>query len=143
MQITSRQLKLTGMFLFLLGLVSGLMMTLLKNPRMGLAAHLEGVMNGMFLVVAGIIWEEITLSVRLKKWCSFSLLYGCFANWFFTLLSAIWGTSKMTPVAGAGFSGATLPENLVAAGFVSVALTMVFSLVLIIYGLSRKEETAS
>ena len=51
----SRTLKMLGMLLFLLGLITGFAMTNFKNPRMGLAAHVEGVMNCTFLVAAGLI----------------------------------------------------------------------------------------
>ena len=37
------------MALFLAGLLTGLVEQEFANPRMGLAAHLEGVMNGAFL----------------------------------------------------------------------------------------------
>ena len=46
----------------------------------------------------------------------------------------------MTPISGAGYVGSINQENLVTAGLVSVGLTMVFSLVIIIYGLRGKEE---
>ena len=42
-----------GMFLFLLGLLTGFVETKFANVRMGLAAHLEGVMNGIFLLALG------------------------------------------------------------------------------------------
>ena len=41
------------MLLFLLGLITGLVVQQLENPRMGLAAHLEGLMNGTFLLALG------------------------------------------------------------------------------------------
>lgn len=135
---TSRKLKMLGMLLFLLGLLSGFAVMGLKNPRMGLAAHLEGVMNGTFLVLAGIIWNDLLLSEKTQKVALFTLLYGTFANWFFTLLSAIWGTSKMTPLSGAGFSGSGMQENIVSAGLISIGLTMVISLILLVYGLRKK-----
>ncbi len=141
--MTPGKLKMSGMILFLLGLLTGLMIMFLKNPRMGLAAHLEGVFNGVFLVVAGIIWDEIKVSARLKMLCWVSLLYGTFANWFFTLLSAIWGTSKMTPLSGSGYSGSTFQESVISAGLISVAITMIFSLVVIIYGLREKVSRSS
>ena len=56
-----RQLLWHGMFLFLLGLLVGFVEQEFRNPRMGLAAHLEGVMNGTFLVALGAIWNEIGL----------------------------------------------------------------------------------
>ena len=134
----SRKLKMLGMVLFLLGLLSGFAIMGLKNPRMGLATHLEGVMNGTFLVLAGIIWNDLLLSEKAQKIALFTLLYGTFANWFFTLLSAIWGTSKMTPLSGAGFSGSGMQENVVSAGLISIGLTMVISLILLVYGLRKK-----
>ncbi|MBP6287989.1 MAG: hypothetical protein KTQ13_09305 [Ferruginibacter sp.] len=135
---TSRRLKMLGMLLFLLGLLTGLLIMEMKNTRMGLAAHLEGIMNGTFLVVAGFVWNELRISAGLRKTVFWTLLYGTFVNWLFTLLSAILGTSRMTPISGAGYSGTELNENLVSAGLVTVALTMVFSLAVIIYGLRGK-----
>jgi len=48
METTKRQLMWYGMFLFLLGLVTGLVEQRFTNVRMGLSAHLEGVINGIF-----------------------------------------------------------------------------------------------
>jgi len=69
---TKRRLLWHGMFLFLLGLLTGFAEQSFSNPRMGLAAHLEGVMNGTFLVVLGAIWAEVRLSSKRK--------YGCLQN---------------------------------------------------------------
>ena len=55
---------------------------------MGLAAHLEGVMNGIFLVALGAIWAEVRLSARLEAAAYWSALYGTCANWAFTTLAA-------------------------------------------------------
>jgi hydroxylaminobenzene mutase len=135
-----RKLKMLGMLLFLLGLITGFLLTDLKNPRMGLAAHLEGVMNGIFLVVAGLIWTDLNISKALKKITFGTVIYGTYVNWFVTLLAAQFGTSKMTPITGNGFIGTPLHEQIVTAGFISVGLTMVFSLLIIIYGLRTIKE---
>ncbi|MDZ7719346.1 MAG: hypothetical protein U5K72_11075 [Balneolaceae bacterium] len=108
------------------------------NPRQGLAAHLEGVMNGMFLVIAGFVWSELMLSQRFRNVLYWTLLYGTFANWGFTIVGAIFGTSETTPIAGAGYSGTELQETIVSAGLLTVGLTMVFSLIVIVYGLRGK-----
>jgi (hydroxyamino)benzene mutase len=42
-----------GRFLFLLGLFTGFAEPHFLNMRMGLAAHLEGVLNGIFLLASG------------------------------------------------------------------------------------------
>jgi len=50
-----------GMFLFLLGLLTGFGESSFANVRMGLAAHLEGVMNGIFLLALGSAWTQLRL----------------------------------------------------------------------------------
>jgi hydroxylaminobenzene mutase len=48
-----------GMFLFLIGLVTGLNERRFTNMRMALSAHLEGVMNGIFRIAVGAIWRQV------------------------------------------------------------------------------------
>lgn len=134
----SRKLKMLGMFLFLLGLITGFFTASLKNPRMGLAAHLEGVMNGTFLIAAGMIWNDLKLLKNLKSAAYWTLIYGTFVNWLITLIAAYSGTYAMSPVTGHGFMGTPSQENFVNAGFISVGLTMVFSVATMTYGLRGK-----
>lgn len=61
-QITSRRLMRLGVILFILGLLTGLAIPMLTNPRMGLSSHLEGVMNGTFLLVLDLICNKLRLS---------------------------------------------------------------------------------
>jgi len=61
----SKWLLFLGVLLFLLGLLIGLLIPMMTNPRMGLSAHLEGIMNGMFLVILGLIWNKLRLN---GKW---------------------------------------------------------------------------
>jgi hydroxylaminobenzene mutase len=68
------------MFLFLLGLLTGFVERSFKNPRVGLAAHLEGVMNGTFPVALGAIWTTMRLSPRLKRAAYWSGLCGTYAD---------------------------------------------------------------
>ena len=51
----SDRLLFLGMLLFLIGLVFALFIPMMANPRMGLSAHLEGVLNGLFLLILGLI----------------------------------------------------------------------------------------
>ena len=50
-----------GIILFLAGLLTGFVIPLMANPRVGLSSHLEGVMNGLLLVALGVIWPRLTL----------------------------------------------------------------------------------
>jgi len=125
------------MILFLLGLLTGFFTANFRNPRMGLSAHMEGILNGIFLVIAGIIWDELRISKSLGTITFTTLIYGTFINWLTTLFAAYLGTSKITPVTGAGFHGTDVQEQFVTGGFISVGLTMMFSLIVIIYGLRK------
>jgi hydroxylaminobenzene mutase len=64
---TNRSLMWHGMCLFLIGLLTGFAEQRFANMRMGLAAHLEGVMNGTFLVALGAVWTEVRLSPSTKR----------------------------------------------------------------------------
>lgn len=140
MHIESRaaQYLLTaGALLFLLGLLGGFAIPDMANPRMGLSAHLEGVLNGMFLMVAGLAWSRLRLSSRLSALAFGLLLYGAFANWLFITLAAIFGTIALTPIAGAGHTGSAWQESLVAAGLISVGVAMVLGGALLVLGFYR------
>jgi len=139
MRASNRQLMWHGMLLFLLGLVTGFLEQRFANMRMGLAAHLEGVMNGTFLIALGAIWNEVRLSRVGKVAASGTLLYGTYGNWLTTMLAAIFGTAANTPIAAAGHSGRPWEERFIAAGFLSVAIAMVASAVLVLWGLWERE----
>lgn len=127
------------MLLFLLGLVTGLVVPAMTNPRAGLAAHLEGVMNGIFLVVVGLAWPEIRLSERLGRLVAGLLLVGSYANWAATTASAVLGTSKGTPIAGAGFTAGPVAEHAVYATLVVVALAMLVASIGLVIGAWRRK----
>ena len=135
MQDIKRRLIWHGMFLFLLGLLTGLVETQFANPRMGLAAHLEGVMNGMFLVALGAAWLEVKLSPALSGTAYWSALYGTYANWAVTTLAAVLGTGAMSPITAPGRTAVPWQESLITAGFMSVGLTIIAAIVLVLWGL--------
>jgi len=126
------------MFLFLLGLITGLLETQFANPRMGLAAHLEGVINGIFLVALGAIWHRVQLSPVLNRSAYWTALYGTYANWGVTTLAAIFGTGALSPVTAAGRSAQPWQETLITLGFVSVSLAILAAAILVLWGLRKK-----
>ncbi|GJM10593.1 MAG: hydrogenase [Lysobacteraceae bacterium] len=133
----SQRLLTAGMLLFLLGLFSGLVIAEMPNSRMGLAAHLEGVMNGMFLIAAGLAWKRMSLTTFQEKLVYWLLLYGSYANFALIQSASVLGTSEMTPIAGEGYTGSAMAELLVNTGLVSVALTMITAVILMLVGLVR------
>ena len=138
MEGTNRRLMWHGMCLFLLGLLTGFAETHFANMRMGLAAHLEGVMNGTFLVALGAAWTQVRLPGSPQVIAYWAALYGTYGNWLVTTLAAIFGTAALSPITGAGHSGPPWQETLVTIGFLTVGITIVASSVLILWGLRSK-----
>jgi hydroxylaminobenzene mutase len=138
MEGTNRRLMFHGMCLFVLGLLTGFAEQHFANVRMGLAAHLEGLMNGTFLVVLGAIWPHVRLSLPTTTIAYWTVLYGTYVNWLITILAAVFGTAALSPITGAGHSGQPWQEGFVTIGFMSVGITIVTSSVLVLWGLRRK-----
>ncbi len=137
MEITRRPLLWHGMLLFVLGLFTGFVEQRFANPRMGLAAHLEGVMNGTFLIALGAVWADVRLPSKLKAVAYWSALYGTYVNWAVTTLAAVFGTAAMSPITGVGHSGQPWQEGVVTFGFMSVGVVIVASSFLVLWGLRR------
>jgi hydroxylaminobenzene mutase len=135
MDYTNRRLMWHGMCLFLLGLLTGFVESRFTNVRMGLAAHLEGVMNGIFLLALGAVWTSVRLSPRAKTIAFWIVLYGTYGNWLATTLAAIFGTAALSPITGAGHSGLVWQESVVTIGFMTVGVTTLAFSVLMLRGL--------
>lgn len=125
-----------GMALFLLGLITGLFSGMLANPRMGLTSHLEGVMNGPFLIVLGLMWPRLRLGARALTAAFWMALYGTYMNWATTLYGAAAGAGeRMAPITGKGFTGTSFEEGVVAFGFISLAFAIIPLCFMVLYGL--------
>jgi hydroxylaminobenzene mutase len=125
-----------GMILFLCGLLNGMAVPYFTNPRGGLSAHLAAVQSGMFLLIVGLLWQRLGFT-RAWQWIGtwFLTVYSMYAVWIALLLSGILGTSRSTPITGAGFSGSALAELLVDAPLLTGAGAGVAAAALLLYGL--------
>lgn len=140
----SRRLLELGFVLFLLGLLVGFAVPAVANPRMGLASHVQGVLNGVFLVVLGLAWPRFALSERSAAALFWLAVYGTFANWAATLLAAIWGAGRSMPMAAEGRVGSAAQETVLDVLLLSLALAMIGVCVLALRGLRRAaKESAS
>lgn len=132
---TARHLMQAGFLLFLMGLLVGFAVPAFTVPRMGLASHLEGVMNGMFLVLLGLVWPKLHLGPRARRSTFWLALYGTFANLAATLVAAIWGAGRMMPLAAGGREGSPGQEAVIQVLLVTLSLSMVAVCVLVLVGL--------
>ncbi len=122
-----------GLILFLIGLAVGLFVQNMTNPRMALAAHLEGLMNGMFLMILGLIWNRLVLSKILLKVTYWLTVYGTFANMTAVILAAMTGFGKMMPIAG-GKEGTGITEGLISFLLITLALCMLAACFIVLIG---------
>ncbi len=135
--VTNRErwLYQLGIILFLMGLLTGFLLPLMENARMGLSSHLEGIMNGMVLIVLGVVWPKLRLG-RMAERVAFGLaVFGTYTNWLATLAAGFIGAGEsMMPIAAAGFEGSTLQEGLIAVALTSLSVAMVVVAVMVLWG---------
>lgn len=125
-----------GLVLFLLGLLTGFAVPVLKNPRMALSSHLEAVLNGMFLVILGLLWPHLHLPHAWGVTAVALIAYAGYANWLASLLAAAWGAGRrLAPIAAAGHEAPAAKEGLVSFLLVSLALAIVVGVGIVIVGL--------
>ncbi len=133
----SNRLVYFGVLLFLLGLIVGIIVPMLANPRMGVSSHIEGVLNGMFLIILGLIWDKIILSKKWMKITFWLAIYGTFMNWFGILVAAIFNGGKMLGIMAEGKEGSPIVEGIVGFSLISLSIAMVIISVTILIGLRR------
>ena len=135
MKTQKRRLMWHGILLFLLGLITGLLEQRFTNVRMGLSAHLEGVMNGILLLALGAAWNEVRLPHPVKVTAYCTALYGTYVNWLVTSIAAAFGTAANSPITSAGHSGQPWQESVVAMGFLSVTIAIIATSIFVLWGL--------
>jgi hydroxylaminobenzene mutase len=105
---------------------------------MGLAAHLEGLMNGTFLLALSAAWQDERMSERSGRTAYVCLLYGSYANLIVTTAAAMFATRAMTPLTGANQAAEKWKEFAVTAGFTSVGLTMIVGSIIVILAFRKR-----
>ncbi|MCZ2479178.1 hydrogenase [Aquirufa nivalisilvae] len=128
-----------GVFLFFLGLVIGLLIPILAKPRIGLSSHLEGVMNGMFLILLGLIWNRLTLSTFWLKSTFRLAVFGTYINFLTIGLAAATGAGKLLPIAGGTEQGPMI-ESIITLGLISLSIAMLLVCILVMKGLVNQNK---
>ena len=131
----SKMLLIHGTVLFTLGLLNGLTVQRFKNPRMGLSAHLAAMQNGMVLWAFGLIWPHATLGPIGQQWVAVMAIVAMYAIWLALLLAAMLGTSRSTPIAGAGHAASAQKEFLVTALLASGGMAIIVATLGLLWGL--------
>lgn len=131
-----RHLLRAGMLLFLVAMLTGLLLPMMANPRMGLSSHLAGSMGGILLLVFGLMWPRLRLGTLAGRIAASLAIYAAWANWLATLLAGFWGAgSTMMPLAGGNLSGTGLQEGLIGFLLASLSAAIVVTCLILLAGL--------
>jgi (hydroxyamino)benzene mutase len=133
----SNRLIYFGVMLFLLGLIVGLIVPIFANPRMGVSSHIEGILNGMFLMILGLIWHKVSLSEKWLKITFWLAIYGAFMNWFGILIAAIFNGGKMLGIMANGKEGSPIVEGIIGFCLISLSIAMLLVCLSLLVGLGR------
>ncbi len=131
-----------GFVLIFIALATGIGQPLYRSPRLGLAAHTVGITGGLVLIAFGALADKFALGARASKVMMGCWLYTAYVNWFASLLGAITGASRLTPIAGAGTSATPFAENVVAFLLQSLAVTSLVGTAIAVYGFRQKRAAA-
>jgi hydroxylaminobenzene mutase len=135
MNSISQQFLISGTVLFLLSLLFAFAMPAFANPRMGVSAHVAGLQGAMTLWAFGLMWHRVALPHAASRWAEIFAVYGLYAIYASLLLAACWGTSRATPVAGAGHQAGALRETAVTVLLTGGSLASVAAAVMLLWGL--------
>jgi len=138
-----QRLLRVGILLFLLALFVGLVIPRFAVPRLGLATHLVGLMQGTFLLATGLLWPKLKLSRAQSRVGSYLAVYGCVGAWTANLLAALWGAgNSMMPMAAGQARGSAFQEGIIATLLVTAALSLIAAAILVLWGLraSHREQ---
>jgi (hydroxyamino)benzene mutase len=133
----ARRLFRHGMVLLLAGLLMGTVVQAVANPRMALSAHTGTVMNGILVLALGALWPRLALASRAESVAYWGLVGGSYVGSGALFLAGVFGTSRSTPLHGAGHAGTPWQEALVEGGLMVGAVGLLAGCVLVIHGLRR------
>lgn len=89
-----------GLFLIVLGLLSGFATLAVVAPRMALAAHTIGIVQGSLAIGLAFLWPVLVQAGFPLPWCRVAILVGFYANWAGALLASVWSAKAMMAVHG-------------------------------------------
>ena len=141
MEDQRRFLVSAGVLLFILALVTGMIMPWLANMRMGLSAHLVGILGALFLIAIGAIWPLQSLPGKWSIAAARLAVFSSYLNLCTSFLAAAFSTNRLTPLAGSGRLAAAWKENIVTGGLVLSSIAMVSCCILVLWGLRRAKAT--
>ena len=138
-ELLSRQghrLLQIGISLFLFASFQGFLIPYLAAPRLGLSAHSLSGLQGVLLLVSGLVWPRLKLGLSTSRIAFWLLIYSTCAILAAYVMGSIWGAGNSTmPMAAGAAHGTAFQEAAIKAVAYSSAPTGITSFFLILWGL--------
>jgi hydroxylaminobenzene mutase len=93
------------------------------------------VLNGLVLIGLGLAWGLLRQGPGQARFTKGCFMYAAYVSWGASCLAATWGTSRLTPLSGAGYSAAPWQETVVQALQMSLALVILAGAASVVYAL--------
>lgn len=77
------------------------------------------------MIVSGLVWSGLSLPPTASKGLFWLAVYGTFANWAVTLLTAFWGADTSMPIAAPGDEGTPIQEATIDALLISLSIAII------------------
>ncbi len=140
----AQRLLQTGITLFLFAALLGLAVPHFSVPRLALSAHLIGILQGIFLVVDGLLWPRLSLSSLQSRMAFWLLIYQSIAAPLANLLAGVWGAGhSIIPMAAGAAHGSAAQEAVINVGLRSAGAALIVALALILWGLRTHVSSAA
>ena len=131
-------LKRTGVGLFLVAALLGFAIPHFTVPRLALSGHIVALLQGIFLVVVGLLWPKLSLSKMQARAAVWLLIYQSIAAPLANLLAATWGAgNSVISIAAGPAHGTTAQEVVINLGLRSAGAALILGLLLVLWGLRR------
>lgn len=105
----------SGILLFVLGLLNGLIIPKTKSPRLSLSAHLTAVQSGTFLIAIAWAWPHFDMEASTSLVVAYGLSGSLYILWLAFCLAGIWGAGRNLAIAGQNSETGVLRQGIVTA----------------------------
>jgi (hydroxyamino)benzene mutase len=131
-----RKLLWHGIFICTLAFIIGLFIPLYANPRAGLATHIIGITEGLFLAIAGFAYPQLKLSFSIALTGFWMLLISAYVGLLGEFLSAAFGLKRILVITGAGMAeGNVWMETSVEIATKGISVLLIVGCAIVLFGL--------
>lgn len=128
----------SGLLLFVIGLLNGVVISKTKSPRLSLSAHLTAVQSGTFLIAIAWAWPVFAMGPSLSMLIAYGLSGALHVLWAAFFLAGLWGAGHGLAIAGQGLETTAIRQAIVTALLGAGVLgTLSASVVLLLQLLAR------